>query len=292
MAIAAAEAGKHLYIDKPLAVTAQSALRIAQAAEKAGVLTHMVFNNRYLPAIMRMKQLAEEGALGDILSFSARYLHSGSIDPARPIGWKQQTQGGVLLDLGSHVLDLLTWVIGYPEKGLCAMHTLYNERPTRSGGTEKALAEDHALITLRMANGALGTVEASKISSGAVDEMTLEIRGTKGAVLYNAMEPNYLMYFDQRQPEVPLGGNRGYTRIETVGRYPAPGGMFIPSKNAIGWDRGHIHCYYSFMNCIAHGQKSDCDVWAGYRLQKLMEELAASAAEERWVVFSKDNINK
>ena len=283
MAVAAAQAGRHLYIDKPLSVTYESALRIAQAADKAGVLTQMAYNNRYLPAIMRMKQLAEEGAIGDILSFSGRYLHSGSIDPARPIGWKQQLQGGVLLDLGSHVLDLLTWIMGYPERGICAVRNLYASRPTKDGGAETALAEDHALITLQMPGGALGTVEASKISTGAVDELTIEIRGTRGAVRYDAMDPNFLMYFDQDQPETPLGGRRGYTRIETVGRYPAPGGVFVPAKNAIGWDRGHIHCYYSFMDCIAHGKKPSGDVWDGVRLQGLMEKLMQSAREERWV---------
>ncbi len=283
MAVAAARAGKHLYIDKPLAVTAESALIIAQAAREAGVMTQMAYNNRYLPALMRMKQLAEEGAIGNVLTFSARYLHSGSVDPDRPIGWKQEEQGGVLLDLGSHVLDLLTWIVGYPEAGCCAMRKLYAGRPTQDGGREKRLAEDHALATLRLPGGALGTVEASKISTGAVDGMTIEIRGDRGAVFYDACDPNYLLYFDQRRPETALGGLRGYTRIETVGRYPAPGGAFLPAKHAIGWDRGHIHCYYSFTDCIAHGKRPSGDVWDGVRLQRLMEALAVSAREERWV---------
>ena len=108
MAIAAIQAGKHVYIDKPLAVTSQSAGRIAAAAATANVFTQMVFNNRFTPAVLRAKQLVDEGRIGEVLTFSARYLHSGSIDPNRPIGWKQQMQGGVLLDLGSHALDLLT----------------------------------------------------------------------------------------------------------------------------------------------------------------------------------------
>ena len=100
MAIAALKAGKHVYIDKPLAVTAESAARIAEAAKNAPGKTKMVFNNRYTPAVMRAKELVEEGKIGDVLSFQMRYLHSGSIDPNKPIGWKQQMQGGVLLDLG------------------------------------------------------------------------------------------------------------------------------------------------------------------------------------------------
>ena len=106
MAIAAIQAGKHVYIDKPLAVTSESAGRIAAAAAAANVFTQMVFNNRFTPAVLRAKQLVDEGRIGEVLTFNARYLHSGSIDPNRPIGWKQQMQGGLLLDLGCHALDL------------------------------------------------------------------------------------------------------------------------------------------------------------------------------------------
>ncbi|MBQ8963266.1 MAG: Gfo/Idh/MocA family oxidoreductase, partial [Clostridia bacterium] len=84
MVIAALEAGKHVYIDKPLAVTADSARRIAEAAEQAPGFTRMVFNNRYFPATLRANQLVEEGRVGRVLTFNVRYLHSGSIDPDKP----------------------------------------------------------------------------------------------------------------------------------------------------------------------------------------------------------------
>jgi len=136
---------------------------------------------------------------------------------------------------------------------------------------------------LRMSNGALGTVEASKITSGTADELYLEIAGTKGAIRWNLMNPSYLEYYDNTQKEVPLGGMRGFTHIECVGRYPAPGGVFLPSKNTIGWDRGHIHCYYSFLDCIAHGKAPRPSLEEGAALQLLMDRLAASAKEGRWM---------
>ena len=283
MAIAAMRAGKHVYIDKPLAVTAESADRIAEVADECDVFTRMVFNNRYSPAILRAKQLVEEGKIGDILTFNARYLHAGSIDPNRPIGWKQQMQGGVLLDLGSHALDLLTWMIGYPENVMCKMRTLYNDRPTKEGGRETALSEDHVSMMLEMPNGAVGCVEASKIATGTNDELSLEIYGTKGALRWNGMDANYVYYFDQTKPEAPLGGERGFTRIESVGRYPAPGGVFIPSKMSIGWERGHMHCYFTFLNSIAKGEKPEGSIRDGVRLQHLMEKLQQSAATGAWV---------
>ena len=283
IALAALKAGKHLYIDKPLADTAQGARRIADQAEKSGVFTRMVFNNRYLPVTLRARELVDQGRIGRVLSFEGRYLHSGSIDPNKPIGWKQTLQGGVLLDLGSHVLDLITWLCGYPEAVFCAQRTLYDARPTREGGATRDLSDDQTLMLLRLPGGAMGQVEASKIATGANDEMTVEIRGEKGALAFDLMQPNYLRFYDNTRPEAPLGGERGFQWIETVARYPAPGGTFLPPKNSIGWDRGHLHCYYTFLDCLARGVAPDNGVGEGARLQMLMERAAQSAAQGRWV---------
>ena len=281
MAIAALKAGKHIYMDKPLAVTGESADRIAKAAREAGVLTQMVFNNRFSPSAQRAKQLVDEGKIGEILTFNARYLHSGSIDPNRPIGWKQQMQGGVLLDLGSHALDLLMWMTGYPKKVLCKMFTLYGDRPTKDGGREANLSEDHVAMMLEMPNGAIGCVEASKIATGTNDELTLEIRGTKGALVWSSMDMNYLYYFDQSVPESPLGGMRGFTQIESVGRYPAPAA--VPPKNSVGWDKGHMHCYFTFLDHVAKGTRPENTIEDGARLQRLMDKLRLSAETGAWV---------
>ena len=283
IALAAIAGGKHIYMDKPLADSEEAALRIARAAENSGVITHMVFNNRYLPSMLRARQLIEEGRIGNVLTFAGRYLHSGSIDPKKPIGWKQQLQGGVILDLGSHVLDLITWLCGYPERIFCAQRTLYTRRPTRDGGATEELSEDHAIMNLQLKNGALGFVEAGKISTGANDELTIEVRGDKGALRWDLMQPNYVEFYDNTLPEAPLGGDKGFTRIESVARYPAPGGAFLPPKNTIGWDRGHMHCYYTFLDCVARGVKSENSIREGARLQRLMARAAQSAAAGRWV---------
>ena len=283
IALAALKAGKHLYIDKPLADTAQGARRIADQAEKSGVFTRMVFNNRYLPVTLRARELVDQGRIGRVLSIEGSNLDSGSIDPNKPIGWKQTLQGGVLLDLGSHVLDLITWLCGYPEAVFCAQRTLYDTRPTREGGATRDLSDDQTLMLLRLPGGAMGQVEASKIATGANDELTVEIRGEKGALAFDLMQPNYLRFYDNTRPEAPLGGERGFQWIETVARYPAPGGTFLPPKNSIGWDRGHLHCYYTFLDCLARGAAPDNGVGEGARLQMLMERAAQSAAQGRWV---------
>lgn len=282
MVTALLKAGKNVYVDKPLTTDAASALRILEAAKQSSGRIQLVMNNRFLPATLRAKQIAEEGRLGEIIGFHARYLHSGSIDPDKPIGWKQQAQGGVILDLASHALDLVTDLCGWPERVNCAVNSLYPSRPTKDGGREENLSEDHAVMTLRLKNGALGVCEASKIATGTNDELIYEVYGTKGALRFFSLEPGWLEFFDNTVPEAPLGGNRGFTRIECMGRYPAPGGSFLPSKNAIGWDRGHIHCYYSFLDCVAHGKTPKCTVEDAVRLQFLMEAAARSAQSGQW----------
>ena len=283
MAIAALKAGKHVYIDKPLAVTGESAMRIAEAARTCGVQTRGVFNNRYFPATLRAKQLIDEGRIGNIMQFQARYLHSGSIDPNKPIGWKQQMQGGVLLDMGSHVLDLMTWLAGYPKRVFCRTRTLYASRPTRDGGVETKLSDDYALALFEMADGAIGTIEASKIATGSNDDLTFEILGDKGAIRFNLMDPSFLEYYDCSAPDSPMGGMRGYTRIETVSRYPKPGGSFLPPKSSIGWDRGHTHCYFTFLDDIAHGRTADNTIEDAAKLQVLMDRLLESNEKGAWL---------
>ena len=281
MAVEALKAGKHVYIDKPLSTTFESAAAIARAAESSPQLhTRVAFNLRFFPSVMRAKELMDEGRVGRVLSFQARYLHSGPLDPAKPIGWKQQAQGGVLLDMGSHALDLLTWLCGSPRRASARFRTLYAERPTRDGGVERSLSEDQFLAMVELEGGALGCVEASKIATGAEDELQLEIRGNRGALLWNSMAPDYLDFFDQTVPDVPLGGQRGFTRIASVARFPAPGGTFLPPKNSIGWDRSHIHCYYTFLEEIALNRPGACSIADGARLQGWMDALRRSALSD------------
>ena len=283
MAIAFLQAGKHIYIDKPLAVTYESAKRIEKAALESGKKTQMVMNNRFLPATMRAKQLKDEGKLGEIIGFQARYLHSGSVDENKPVGWKQTMQGGVILDLMSHALDLVMMITGEPKSVMCAANTLYANRPTADGGTTQALSEDHAIMTMRLENGAIGSIEASKIATGTNDELSFEIYGKKGAVRFDLMEPGWLWFFDNTVPEQPLGGTRGFTRIECMGRYEAPAGKFLPPKNVVGWDRGHIHCYYSFLQALASDKMPSPSVSDGARLQLILEKASMSAKCGAWM---------
>ena len=135
-AIAAIRAGKHVYCDKPLALTAGEAEQMAALARESGLTCQVTFQNRFCPAILRARQLVEEGFLGDVISFRAVYLHSGYTDPKRPISWRMQREksgSGALGDLGSHAIDLIRYLTGDFVSVRASLRTLVKERPASAG---------------------------------------------------------------------------------------------------------------------------------------------------------------
>lgn len=282
MALHALAAGKHVYIDKPMCMDYAEATKLVDAVRRSGCKLQVAHNNRFFPSTLRARQLVEQGKIGDVLSFSFNYLHSGSIDPRRAVGWKQRREGGVLLDLASHALDLLLYLAGDVEAVLCDMRALYPSRPGPDGEAVCDLGEDQVVCLIRLKNGALGTLEASKIATGTDDELSFSVYGQKGAMRWQLMQSDYLDYFDNDAPEVPLGGDRGFTRISCVQRYGAPGGAFL-AKNTIGWDRAHMHSYFAFLDAIVHDGQPSPDEHDAARLQQVMDAMRQSAREGRWI---------
>jgi predicted dehydrogenase len=284
--IKALKAGKHVYCDKPLTTSWSDAKEILSVLDTVDATTQMTFQNRFLPAVMRAKSLIEEGRLGRILSFRASYLHSGSVDPNRPIGWKQDKElggGGVLFDLGSHVLDIIYHLVG-EYQSICTRNTvLYPKRPAADGSLIEITAEDQSLMLVQMKDGSTGVIEASKIATGTNDELKFEIHGDKGALRFNLMDPNYLDFYDNTKTDQPIGGEKGFTRIETVQRFPEPGGVFVSPKAPIGWIRGHVHCLYHFLNCVHEGRQASPSIKDGAYIQYVMEKAYESDRKSSWV---------
>jgi predicted dehydrogenase len=276
--LAALAAGKHVYCDKPLCRNRQEAQEIEAVLPGARVTHQMVLHNRFFPATMRAKHMVDAGFLGDLLSLRSAYLHSGSVDPKAPLKWKLDAGlagGGALLDLGSHALDLVQYLIGPLRVVNCTTYTAYPERPAPDDPTRAVpvTTEDAVLVTVRAPNGALGHVEASKIAAGAVDELRFEINGSRGALRFNLMQPDYLWAYDQTLP----AAERGWRAIETVQAYPPPA-VFPPPKASVGWLRGHAACLHNFLSAAARGEPAEPDLGVGVKLQYLMAEAYEHAA--------------
>lgn len=279
--LAAHGAGKPVYCDKPLTgnlVQAEEIARRVGALDRAG---QMVFHNRFFPATMRAAQLVREGVLGTIIGFRGVYLHSGNVDAHRPIGWKDQKEygAGVLYDLGSHILDLLLWIADErPAQVTALQRILHPQRPAREdpARTVPQTGDDQTVMLLRTASGALGTIEASKIATGAQDDLRLEVHGTRGALRFSLMDPNYLDYFDSSDPETPLGGTSGFRRIHCVQRFEKPA-VFPSPKASIGWLRGHLHCLYTFIRAWHDGAPFEPSLARGIEIERWLAAVEYSA---------------
>jgi predicted dehydrogenase len=285
--IDAIKAGKHIYCDKPMTMNVEDAEQIVEAVKDSDIVHQMTFQYRFVPAIMRAKQLIDEGLLGEIMSFRAMYLHAGYVDPDRPMSWRlnvNQGGAGALFDLGSHVLDLVRYLLGDPKEVFATTETYIKQRPVSKGSAEKAdvKVDDLVIIMMKMKNGALGTVEASRIATGSNDDLKIEIHGREGAIKFELMEANWLNVYDNRAVGEPIGGRKGFTRIETVQRYPSPA-AFPGPKPTIGWERFHIASMYDFLVNVVNGKPASPTFYDGLKVQEMMESALISAKDGHWV---------
>jgi len=280
---------KHIYCDKPLVASAAEADEIAAALKTYRGIAQMTFQNRFFPATMRAKQIIDAGALGEILEFRACYLHGGSADPHAPLKWKLTAAagGGVIADLASHVLDLVDWLIGPFAAVSAATRIAYPQRPSPADPAQKIPvdAEDCVLLLARMESGALGTIEATKLATGSEDEIRLEIHGARGSLRFNGMDPHHLDFYDATAPDRPLGGSRGWNRIDAGQRYAPPATTFPNPKATIGWIRSHVACLANFLQAVAADRPAEPGLQQGIRVQHLMECVRRSAAENRWATL-------
>ena len=279
--LAAISAGRHIYCDKPLTATWAEAQEVASALKGYSGTGQMTLNNRFSTPALRARQLIDEGFVGKVTQFRAGYFHSGSVDPNKPMGWKQEAGGGVINDLAGHIVDLVDWLVGPVVEVNAETRILYPERPNRNGEMVRVEAEDAVNILARLGDGGVGVIEASKIATGALDELRVEIHGDRGALRFNIMEPSYLEAFSLSDPDQPIGGMRGWKRIETAQRYPKPAGWPGP-KFAVGWLRSHVQCLYNFVAAVAEGRQAEPDLSRGVRLQYILEMVRESARERAW----------
>ncbi|MEW5958950.1 MAG: Gfo/Idh/MocA family oxidoreductase [Chloroflexota bacterium] len=284
--LAAAEAGKHIYCEKPLANNVAEARRMVEAVAQAGVKGQMTFNFRFLPAISRARQLIEAGFLGRFFSFRGRYYRASYVDPDRPLSWKLRaaTSGtGALGDIGVHILDLIYYLLGDFASVQAILETIIKDRPVAAGAIERGPVDvdDLAFLHLRLANGALGLVEISRLGTGTTNDLQIELYGDKGALRFNSTDPNWLEVYDMRDPEQPLGGMRGFRKLETVQHYQgqkAPDWTMPPS-----FVRSHAECQYQFLRAISDDLPPSPSLVDGLRVQEVMEAAVRSSAESRWV---------
>jgi predicted dehydrogenase len=283
----AVAAGKHIYLEKPVAASLAEAREIAAAVRGSGVTCQVNFNYRWLPAAQRMRALIGEGFLGTITSVRARYCRSSHATAARPRTWRHilaESGGGAFADLGSHIIDLVTWMAGPIAEVMAESRIVIAHRPLSAGTSELGPVDtdDETRALIRLASGAHGTLEASRVALGTANDLLVEIHGDKGALRYSLEDPNWLWAYDGTAPE----SRRGWTRIETIQRYA--GAAHPDWAAAVGVARGHAESQYQFARAIWEGTKPDPGVDIGVAAQAVIEAVYCSATSQTWTPVSQE----
>jgi predicted dehydrogenase len=297
IAVAAAAAGKHLYCEKPLALSLEDSREMLAAAEKAGI-KHMVgFNYRFTPAVLLAKKLIEEGRLGDIYHFRAWFLQDWLVDPASPLAWRLQKEiagSGAHGDLGAHLIDLAHFLIGDISEVIGMSETFIKERPlpeetnglsgTSSNSAEKGpvTVDDATLFLARFENGALGSFEATRFASGHRSTNSFEINGSKGSVIFDFERLNELqVYFTDDQEDV-----QGFRRVMATDPAHAYSEAWWPAGHPIGYEHTFTHAFVELLDAIREDRQPVPNFNDGVKCQQVLEAVDLSIEKRQWIQVS------
>ncbi len=293
IALAAARAGKHILCEKPLGNNAAEAREMLEAVRKAGVVHGVVFNYRKVPAVMLARQLIQDGRLGTLYHFRARYLQDWIVDPNFPRVWrldKTQAGSGTLGDLGAHVVDLCRYLAGEISEVSGLLHTFIKERPlpaqdqgswgsTTGEGMAPVTVDDTALFLGRLANGVVASFEVTRFALGRKNYNTFEINGSRGTVAFNLERMNELEFYSHDDsPDA-----RGFRTILATepGQHPYMDAWWPPG-HIIGYEHTHTHIIYEFLKAVAAGKPPEPNFEDGYRCNAVLDAVERSAAGGKW----------
>lgn len=282
IAVAAVKKGKHVLCEKPIAMNADEARRMLDAAQEAGV-THMVaFNYRRAPAIALAKRLIEEGKIGTIRHFNAVYYQDWLVDPRFPYVWRHDVKeggSGAHGDMSAHTVDLARYLVGEFEAVNGVQEIFVKERPSAGGKMLPVTADDATCFLSRFQNGALGSFLSTRFATGRKNYLRIELFGSEGALVFNLERMNELEYYS-RTDEGEVQGFRNV--IVTERKHPYVNAWWPPG-HIIGWEHTFIHEVKDFLQGIAEKKSVTPDFFDGWRCQQVLDAVTESSIGQKWV---------
>jgi predicted dehydrogenase len=286
VAIAAAKAGKMILCEKPLARDGKEAEPMVKAVEKAGVPNFVSFNYRRIPAVTLAKQLIDEGRLGKIFHYRAKFLQDWTISKDLPQGgdalWRLDVKAagsGVTGDLLAHCIDTALWLNGSVEKVSAMTETFIKERKHQlTGKVEKVGIDDACAFLGRFANGSLATFESTRYARGHKALYTFEINGEHASIFWDLHDLHRLQWFDHRDQ----GILRGWRSIHvTDGDHPYMKHWWVPGLQ-IGFEHSFVHQLADFLTGLATGKPAGPTFREALETQYVCDAVLKSAGTGRW----------
>ena len=291
VAIAAAKAGKMILCEKPLARNGQEGLKMVQAIEKAGVPNMVSYNYRRIPAVTLAKQLIDEGRLGRIFHYRAKFLQDWTISKDLPQGgpglWRLDLKvagSGVTGDLLAHCIDTALWLNGSIDKVNAMTETFIKQRKhTETGKVEKVGIDDACAFLARFKNGSLATFESTRYARGHKALYTFEINGEHASIFWDLHDLHRLQYFEHRDE----GRLRGWRSIHvTDGDHPYMGQWWVPGLQ-IGYEHSFVHQLADFLDGLAKGKPAHPTFRDALETQYVCDAVLKSAKTDRWEKVAK-----
>ncbi|WP_263166933.1 Gfo/Idh/MocA family protein [Streptomyces sp. SCSIO ZS0520] len=284
IAIAALEAGKHVLCEKPLANTVAEAEAMAEAARRArarGRFAMVGFNYRRTPALALARRMTAEGRLGVLRHVRISYLQDWLVSPDFPLAWRlrrEQAGSGALGDLGAHAVDLAQHLAGEALTAVSAQtETFVRERPVPGGSPGEigpVTVDDAALISGRLASGALASFEVSRVAAGRKNALRVEINGTLGSLSFDLERLNELHFHDHTADPAEAGFRRIHVTEDSHPYLSA----WWPAGHGLGYEHTFTHQAHDLLQAIAAGTDPDPGFEEGLQVQRVLAAVEQSAA--------------
>lgn len=286
IAIAAAEAGKMVFTEKPLARNLGESQKMVEAVEKAGVKNMVWYNYRRLPAVMLAKKIIDSGKLGRIFHYRANFLQDWTISADLPQGgdaaWRMDVDvagSGVIGDLLAHCIDTAMWLNGSITDVSAMTETFIKQRVHLDTGKKQDVGIDDACIFhCHFENGSLGLFESTRYARGHKALYTFEINGENASIKWDLHDLNRLEFFDNSVDS----DVKGWSSIHvTNGDHPYMDKWWVPGLG-IGYEHSFVHQVADFLKSLETGETMQPNFRNAFETQKVCEAVVESAKEKEW----------
>jgi len=287
MALAAAKAGKMILCEKPLAMDVKEGKKMVDAVTKAKVRNMVWYNYRRVPAVTMAKQLIDEGKLGRIFHFRAKFLQDWTIASDLPQGgtalWRLDVKAagsGVTGDLLAHCIDTARWLNGEVDQVSAMTETFIKKRKhTLTGKMQKVGIDDACAFLARFKNGSLSTFESTRYARGHKAQYVFEINGEHASIAWDLHDLHRLEFFDHRDE----GKLRGWRSIHiTDSDHPYMDKWWVPGLQ-IGYEHSFVHGVADFIQSLETRKSVQPDFKDALRTQAVCEAVLKSAKKGKWV---------
>jgi predicted dehydrogenase len=293
--LAAIEAGKHVYCEKPLTNDAPQARKLAEAAERRGVVTMVGHNFPRNPAHGVARDLIQRGEIGRVVHFRASMHVDFLADPEIPFMWRcdrEQAGTGAVGDIATHIFSLIQYLIGDIESLVADMEIVTKTRPLLNdfnyGQQRKATGEaprkevttdDIVTLLCRFEGGSMGTIDVSRVATGRKFAQTYEIYGTKGAVTFDYDNLNRINFYRVGDPPA----EQGFKAIDASPDHAWYGAFYPVANFGLGYNEYKAIEVRELMLAVAAGKPSWPSFRDGWRIMQVVDACVASARDRRWV---------